>query len=56
MSMSSHNLAKLALAEPKSRQDCIALAEGIIAKLKEVSGLIEAAIDRCEAQAMKRAA
>jgi SOS-response transcriptional repressor LexA len=26
--MSSHNLAKLALAEPKSRQDCIALAEG----------------------------
>lgn len=38
-----------ALAEPKSRKDCIALAQEILAELEIINGHIDAAILKCEA-------
>lgn len=40
----------LALAEPKSRQDCVALAKQIIAELDLIAQHIDMAIARCESQ------
>ena len=44
------NLDLRALAEPKSRQDCVALAMEIIAELDVISEHIERAISRCQLQ------
>lgn len=40
-----------ALAEPKDRKDCIALAYEILAELENIGAHIDAAIARCEARA-----
>lgn len=39
-----------ALAQPKTRQDCIALTQEILARLEIIEGHIDAAIARCEAK------
>lgn len=43
------NFDLYALAAPKSRQDCIALAEEILAELHMLDGHLDAAFARCEA-------
>lgn len=48
MTMNSLNFDLHALAEPKSRRDCIALAKEILSELHIISGHIEQAIARCE--------
>lgn len=44
-----------ALAAPKSRQDCIALAEEILAELQIIGAHIEESIRRCEAMELEAA-
>jgi len=44
-----------ALAAPKSRQDCIALAEEILAELQTIGMHIDASIARCDAMELEAA-
>lgn len=50
--MNSSNLKfdLLALAAPKSRQDCIVLAQEILAEIQNINDHIDKAIALCEAQ------
>lgn len=50
MTMSNLKFDLLALAAPKSRQDCIALAKEILAELQIIGAHIDSAIARCEQQ------
>lgn len=42
-----------ALAQPKGRQDCIALAEEILSTLQDIGAHIDASIARCEAMELE---
>jgi hypothetical protein len=53
MSMSNLKFDLLALAAPKSRQDCIALAKEILAELQNISAHIDRAFEECEQEFAK---
>lgn len=56
MNIQSLNFDLYAMAKPKTRQDCIALAKEILAELAVIEGHIDAAIARCEARRALEAA
>jgi len=49
MNIQALNIDIYAMAKPKNRQDCIALANEILAELEMIEAHIDAAIARCEA-------
>lgn len=51
MNIQTLNFDIYAMAKPKNRQDCIALANEILAELEIIEAHIDAAIARCEARA-----
>lgn len=48
MNMQTMNFDIYAMAQPKNRQDCAALANEILAELEMIEAHIDAAIARCE--------
>lgn len=51
MNIQALNFDIYAMAQPKNRQDCVALAHEILAELEMINAHIDAAIDRCEKRA-----
>lgn len=51
MNIQTMNFDIYAMAKPKSRQECLALAMEILAELEMIEAHIDAAISRCEARA-----
>lgn len=50
MNLHALNFDLYAMAKPKTRTDCVALAEEILAEIRVIDGHIDAAIRRCEAR------
>lgn len=55
MNIQALNFDIYAMAQPKNRQDCIALAQEILAELQMINAHIDAAINRCERKAHQAA-
>ena len=50
MNMMTLNIDLFALAEPKGRGDCVALAQEILAEMENIESHIDLAIAKCEEQ------